>query len=311
MCGAQRFQPIVGVSVANAFGLQRFRSVDRRGVQQSDDRALERAIERAGHAKLPVRLFDARLERGVQLRRARGVDRGVAIAVARVDEGAAVTRDDAERRRGMENLHVSRRRGAVGDVGDDNGEVSDQAVGRQPRHDGGAFGECLDEGSDERVARIERRERERISFAAERHRGRRCRRGGSGSGGAGWGRLPPDEDHVCGGANRDDQQRDRTPDPIGASGRRRCTFCRGVTQLEVGRIRHEVLLFVQHPATRAAAIARDHVGTGRVPFGPNPCVGIGVKLQKQLGHLKIASQDGHVEGTHLAASQVHNLRSSF
>ena len=93
----QRFEAIVSVPVADPFRLEAFRSIDRRCVQERDDRALERVVERIGRSEIALCFFDPRLERRVELRRPRRVDRcnricdrRVAIVAARIDEGAAV-----------------------------------------------------------------------------------------------------------------------------------------------------------------------------------------------------------------------------
>ena len=59
-----------------------------------------------------------------------------------------------------------------------------------------------------------------------------------------------------------------------------------------------------------AAIARDDVGAGRVPVGPDAAVRVGSEFEQQLGHLEIAPQDGHVQRAHFAAAQVDNLRAA-
>src|SRR5260370_23344620 len=63
---AQGLEPVIGIRVANAFRLDTHRALDVRRVEQHDDGALQRAVERLVRVpQIAVGLLDAGPERGI------------------------------------------------------------------------------------------------------------------------------------------------------------------------------------------------------------------------------------------------------
>ena len=56
-----------------------------------------------------------------------------------------------------------------------------------------------------------------------------------------------------------------------------------------------------------AALVSDDDWAGGVALGPDAGVGVGAKFEQDLAHFQIATKDGHVHGTHLAAAEVNDL----
>ena len=181
--GHERFEPLVGVAIADPFRLEPLRSIDSRCAQQRHNRALERQVELVGGSEIAMCVFDPRLQRRIQSRGAGRIDRRdrigdrrIAIVAAGIGGDAAVTRRDAVRRRWPQHFEMLGGCHAFGDIGDDDREVADQAGCREPRHHRGALRQPLHQRPHQRVARVQRRQRDRIAGAAERRRcGRGCR----------------------------------------------------------------------------------------------------------------------------------------
>src|SRR5436190_12414328 len=107
LCRRQPLQPLVHKGVTDAAArYDPNGAVDDRRLQQLHDGALERAVERrVAKAEIAVGFLDAGLERGVQARAPRRVDRCrsrgdfvIAIVAARIDVQVAVRAGDAEAR---------------------------------------------------------------------------------------------------------------------------------------------------------------------------------------------------------------------